>query len=320
MTNENWLGKRFMKNVLLVGAFLLAFGSYAIPSNAMFQDSYAKKDVKNEALYQEIKSYSEQHEIQPIDAKVDRVWKAMPGYNGLRVNIKASYEKMKKAGTFDESKLVYEEVPPAVHLDDLEPQPIFRGNPEKPMVSLLINVAWGNEFIPPILQILNDQEVKATFFFDGSWTKKNPDYASMIYKEGHEVGNHAYSHPDLQKRSKADTMDEISKTNDVIEQTLGFKPKWFAPPSGSFNQQTIEVAHELNMKTILWTVDTVDWRKPEPSEMVRRVVSQVENGTMILMHPTEPVAKGLATMIEEIKAKGYQLGTVSELMSEDRID
>ena len=73
------------------------------------------------------------------------------------------------------------------------------------------------------------------------------------------------------------------------------------------------------MKTILWTVDTVDWKKPAPSEMVRRVLSKVENGSMILMHPTEPVAQGLEAMITEIKAKGLQLGTVSELMSENRI-
>ncbi|MFS0690347.1 polysaccharide deacetylase family protein [Sporosarcina sp. 179-K 8C2 HS] len=309
-----------MKYLLLVGTFLVTLVGFTIPSTAMFHDSTMKSSVKNEALYQEINSYSEQHEVKPIDAKVDTVWKAMPGYNGLRVDVKASYEKMKKAGKFDETKLVFEEVPPAVHLDDLEPQPIFRGNPEKPMVSLNINVAWGNEFIPPILKILDEHQVKATFFFDGSWVKKNPDLALMIHKNGHEIGNHAYSHPDLQKRSRAETMEEISKTNDVIEETIGFKPKWFAPPSGSFNQQTVDVADELDMKTILWTVDTVDWRKPEPTEMVRRVVSKVENGSMILMHPTEPVARGLGAMITEIKAKGLQLGTVSELMSEKRID
>jgi len=311
---------RIMRYLLVVGALILALGSFVIPSNAMVIDSNVKNTVKNEALYEKIKSYSEQHVIEPIDAKVDRVWKAMPGYNGLQVDVQASYEKMKSTGKFDEKKLVFKEVPPAVHLDDLDPQPIFRGNPEKRMVSLNINVAWGNEYIPTILKTLNDHQVKATFFFDGSWTKKNPDIAKMIYKEGHEIGNHAYSHPDLQKRSRAETMDEISKTNDVIEQTIGCKPKWFAPPSGSFNQQTVEVAHELNMKTILWTVDTVDWRKPEPSEMVRRVVSQVENGTMILMHPTDPVAKGLSAMITDIKSQGYQLGTVSELMSEKRVD
>ncbi|WP_262177134.1 polysaccharide deacetylase family protein [Saccharococcus sp. Marseille-Q5394] len=309
-----------MKYLLLVGAFILAAGTFGNPSNAMFQDSTMKNAVINEALYQEIKSYSEQHEIKPIDAKVDRVWKAMPGYNGLIVDVDASYDKMKTAGKFDETKLVFKEVPPSVHLDDLDPQPIFRGNPDKPMVSLLINVAWGDEYIPTILNILNDQQVKATFFFDGSWTKKNPDLALMIYNDGHEIGNHAYSHPDLQKRSRTETMEEISKTNDVIEQTIGFKPKWFGPPSGSFNQQTIDVAHELNMKMILWTVDTVDWKKPEPSEMVQRVVSKVENGSMILMHPTDPVAKGLGAMIADIKAKGLRLGTVSDLMSENRID
>ncbi|MDN4608341.1 polysaccharide deacetylase family protein [Sporosarcina highlanderae] len=294
---------------LFLVIFIVALGSVAMQGKAGGKD----------ALYQEILSKSEQHDIEPIDAKIDRVWKAIPGYNGIRVNVEASYKNMKKEGKYDESKLVFEEVPPAVHLDDLEPQPIFRGNPEKPMVSLLINVAWGNEFIPPILKILDEQDVKATFFFDGSWTNKNPDLAKMIYKEGHEIGNHAYSHPDLQKRSRAETMEEITKTNDAIFETLNVVPKWFGPPSGSFNQQTVEVAHELKMKTILWTVDTVDWRKPHPTEMVNRVLSKVENGSMILMHPTDPVAKGLGTMITEIKAKGLQIGTVSELMSENRV-
>lgn len=67
----------------------------------------------------------------------------------------------------------------------------------------------------------------------------------MIYKEGHEIGNHAYSHPDLQRRSKSETIQEIGKTNNVIEETIGVKPKWFAPPSGSFNKVTIQVADGL---------------------------------------------------------------------------
>ena len=90
------------------------------------------------------------------------------------------------------------------------------------MVTFLINVAWGNEYIPNILQTLKKHQVKATFFFDGSWVKKNPDLAMMI-KEAHEIGNHAYSHPDLQQRSKADTLEEMKKTNDVIEATLSKK-------------------------------------------------------------------------------------------------
>lgn len=179
----------------------------------------------------------------------------------------------------------------------------------------------GRKFdYPLLLSALKDSGVKATFFYDGSWVKKNPDLAKMIYNEGHEIGNHAYTHPDLQKRSRSDTVKEISKTNEVIEQTLDVKPKWFAPPSGSFNQTTIEVADFLNMKTILWTVDTVDWRKPRTSEMVNRIVTTVGNGSMVLMRPTKPTSEGLSALIKGIKEKGYQLGTVSDLMSEKRID
>lgn len=279
----------------------------------------ASPQVDKNDLYQKIQDYDEQHKIDPIDARVDKIWKAIPGYNGLRVNVKASYKKMKQDGHFDADKIVFREVSPSIHLNDLEPAPIYKGNPQKSMVSLLINVAWGNEYIPKILEVLNNHHVKATFFFDGSWTKKNPDIAMMIHMEGHEIGNHAYSHPDLRQYSKAKTMEEITKTNDVIEATLGIKPKWFAPPSGSFNQETVSVANQLNMKTILWTVDTVDWKKPAPSEMVNRVVTKVDNGSMVLMHPTKSVAEGLGDMIKGIKAKGFQLGKVSDLMSEKRL-
>lgn len=238
----------------------------------------------------------------------------------LDVDVKASYEKVKESGDFSKKKVVFKEISPNVHLKDLDSEPIYRGNPQKPMVALLINVAWGNEYIPTILKILNDFGVKATFFFDGSWVKKNPDLAQEIKDAGHEIGNHAYSHPNLQQRSEAETMVELKKTNDVIKATLGITPKWFAPPSGSFNQVTVQVAEELNMKTILWTVDTVDWRKPQTEEMVKRIVKNVDNGSMVLMHPTKPVAEGLDAMITGIKAKGYQLGTVSDLMSEKRVN
>ncbi|ARD49624.1 hypothetical protein SporoP33_04145 [Sporosarcina sp. P33] len=272
-------------------------------------------------LTTELESFSKAHQIPAVDAKVDRVWKAIPGYNGLEVDLEASYRKMKATGKLEESKVVYKESPPAVHLKDLGPHPIFRGNPEKPMVSFLINVAWGNEYIPVILDVLKKHKTKASFFFDGSWVSKNPDLATLIYQEGHEIGNHAYSHPDLQQKSEAETMEELKKTNEVIIKTLGItSPKWFGPPSGSFNQQTVETASQLGMHTVLWTVDTVDWKKPATDEMVNRVVSQVENGSMILMHPTKPAAEGMDAMITQITEKGFRLGTVSELMSEKRVN
>ncbi|MBO0586085.1 polysaccharide deacetylase family protein [Sporosarcina sp. E16_8] len=294
----------------------IAISSNSDAENAITTFSESDKDD----LIKQISAYNDQHGIEPIDAKLDRVWKAIPGYNGLKVDIEASYKNMKPSADLDTNKIIFNETSPKIHLNDLEPSPIYRGNPEKPMVVLLINVAWGNEYIPGILKTLKDSQVKATFFFDGSWVKNNPDLATMISLEGHEIGNHAYSHPNLKLRSRAETVNELNKTNDVIEETLGIKPIWFAPPSGSFNQETILVANELGMKTILWTVDTVDWKKPAISEMVARVVAGVSNGSMVLMHPTKAVFEGLETMIIEIKGKCYQLGTVSDLMSEKRID
>ena len=319
--------RKYLSHLLLFSSLLvLILGLSINPDKAMSFGSNVKgnittsAEIKKDDLYRKIQIYSDQQKVEPIDAKIDRVWKAIPGYNGLGINIEASYKKMKANGEFDKNKIVYEEIPPNIHLEDLESEPIYRGNPQKPMVAFLINVAWGNEYIPGILKTLNEHQTKATFFFDGSWVKKNPDLAKMIKEAGHEIGNHAYSHPDLKQRSVAQTKEELKKTNDVIKATLGITPIWFAPPSGSFNEATIQVADQLDMKTILWTVDTVDWRKPATSEMVRRVVSKVENGSMVLMHPTKPTAEGMERMITDIKAKGLQLGTVSDLLSEKRVN
>ena len=100
---------------------------------------------------------------------------------------------MKPAGKFDEKKLVYKQVRPKVHLSDLPQEPIYRGHDEKPMVSFTVNVAWGNEYLPKMLEVLKKHHAKATFFLEGKWVKNNPDMAKMIVDAGHEVGNHSYS-------------------------------------------------------------------------------------------------------------------------------
>lgn len=274
---------------------------------------------EDETLLEQLHSYANKNNIPPVDAKLDPIWKAVPGYNGLEVDIEESYLNMWPSKKFEKDLLIFDEVSPEVHLADLPPAPIYKGNPEKPMVTFLINVAWGNEFIAPMLETLKRHHIQATFFFDGSWVKKNPNLAKKIYEANHEIGNHAYSHPDLKGYSRDATRLELQKTNDIIKKTLQHTPKWFAPPSGSFNDNTVEIAHELNMHTILWTVDTIDWRNPETSSMVNRVISEVHPGAMILMHPTKPSAEGLEKMIQEIKKKGYKIGTVSMMMDEKRI-
>ncbi|MEC1520844.1 polysaccharide deacetylase family protein [Neobacillus niacini] len=276
--------------------------------------------VKQEnPLYQSIIKKASTYEIPPSNAKIDRVWKAIPGYNGLTVDIEASYKNMKKSGIFDEKKLVYKQTQPSVHLKDLSPSPIYRGHPDKPMVSFIINVAWGNEYLPEMLAVLKQHQVRASFFLEGRWVKNNPDLAKMIVSAGHEVGNHSYTHPDMKRITAAETREQLVKTNEVIEAATGNKSSWFAPPSGSYRDETVKIASELNMKTVMWTVDTIDWQKPTPDQLINRVISKIDNGFMVLMHPTASTAKSLDRLISLIEDKGLKIGTVSDLMSEERI-
>lgn len=147
---QRWrLGRKyFMLSLSLAIVLMLVCGSFPISYNAAFHDSDSNtklisKKEEIDSLREQIEEFSQQNNVEPIDAKVDKVWKAIPGYNGLRVDMEASLNKMKSKGKFDENKIIYKEISPKVHLEDLDPQPIYRGNPQKPMVTLLINVAWG---------------------------------------------------------------------------------------------------------------------------------------------------------------------------------
>ncbi|MDQ0156766.1 polysaccharide deacetylase family protein [Robertmurraya andreesenii] len=275
---------------------------------------------KMDPLYEEISIKAKEYEKPPIDAKIDPIWKAIPGYNGLKVDIDASYKKMKKDKKFSEAKLIFKQVKPKVHLEDLPPSPIYKGNPDKPMVSLIINVAWGNEYLSPMLATLKKNNVQATFFLEGRWVKNHPELAKMIVAAGHEVGNHSYTHPDMKRISSGVIRQEIQKTNEVIKATTGEKPIWLAPPSGSFRDEVVQIAAQEKLGTIMWSVDTVDWKKPAPEVLIQRVMSKIHPGAIVLMHPTEPTAKALDQLIKEMKEKGFRVDTVTELLSEERIN
>ncbi|WFA07415.1 MULTISPECIES: polysaccharide deacetylase family protein [Bacillus] len=286
--------------------------------DAMKKDAVTVAAQKDE-LYQELVQKAPEYEAKPQNAKIDKIWKAMPGYNGIKVNIEKSYKKIKEAGEFNEKLLVYDQVRPKVHLESLKPEPIYRGHPDKPMVSFLINVAWGNEHLEKMLPILNKHHVKATFFLEGKWVKNHPDLAKSIVKGGHEIGNHSYNHPDMSRLTRERISEQLRMTNEQIKETLGVKPKWFAPPSGSFRKEVVDQAHQMGMGTVMWTVDTIDWQKPQPAVLQQRVLSKVHNGAMILMHPTDPTAKSLDALIQNLHEKGYHIGTVSQLLNEKRL-
>jgi probable sporulation protein (polysaccharide deacetylase family) len=214
---------------------------------------------------------------------------------------------------------VYREVRPKIGLEDLPLQPIYRGNPAKPMVALMINVAWGDEFLPSILDTLDAEKVKATFFLDGSWLARHEETARSILARGHELSNHAYSHPDMSRLGLDAQRRQIARTEELLKR-LGVRNRWFAPPSGAYDARTVQAAGDYGLRTVLWTLDTVDWRNPPASSVVDKISRNIGPGQLILMHPTATTRDALAGMIRSIRARGYRLGTVSETLSPDRAE
>ncbi|WP_088069537.1 polysaccharide deacetylase family protein [Gottfriedia luciferensis] len=313
---------------LKVLALIVALFLSILVVNNQFTNHYVGKltskssivTAKTNALYEEIKSKAPSYEIAPKDAYVDSVWKAIPGYNGLKVDINASYAKMKKLKKFDKNKLVLKEVSPKIHLSDLPPSPVYKGNPDKPLVAFTINVAWGNEYIPKMLEVLKKHNAKATFFLEGRWVKNNPTLAQLITAANQEVGNHSYTHPDMARLGSQEIKNEIVETNSVILATTDQKVVWFAPPSGSYRDEVVKIASNLGLSTIMWTADTIDWQKPPKEVIIYRVMKKVENGTIVLMHPTKPTADALDELLTKIEASGRKVVNISTLLDEKRYD
>ncbi|RDW19527.1 hypothetical protein CWR48_07340 [Oceanobacillus arenosus] len=303
----------FIFMILVILTFNSQYNPFKMGDVAIFSQS-----KKEDPLYQEILDKQLEYQEDAENAYIDDVWKKTPGRNGRVVNVDKSYDKMKEAGTFDGSLLVYEKIEPEVSLSDLPASPIYRGHPKKEMVALMINVSWGTEHIPTMLKTLQENKVKATFFIEGKWAKENSELVKMIDEQGHIIGNHAYNHPDMARISNQNIVDQIAQTNEILEAITGKTPKWFAPPSGSFNDQVVQSAYNLNMETILWTVDTIDWKNPSVSVMINRVNSKLHPGATILMHPTPVMAEGLDLLIKTIKENEYRIGTIDKLLNNDR--
>ncbi|MCK8826255.1 polysaccharide deacetylase family protein [Natroniella acetigena] len=190
----------------------------------------------------------------------------------------------------------------------------YQGPTDQAKMSLAINVAWGEQYLPAMLDTLDQYQVKATFFFIGRWVEKFPELITEIEQRGHELGNHGFRHWHPKQLSKEELIGLIKDNEELIVAETGYKTDLFAPPYGEVDERIVEVAEELGYKTIMWTIDTIDWQRPSSDVILKRVIDQAENGGIVLMHPTEPTAAALSRMIANLQEQGYELVTVSELL------
>ncbi len=188
----------------------------------------------------------------------------------------------------------------------------YSGNQESKNISLMINVYWGDEFVGDMLDVLKEKEVSVTFFLGGTWATKNEDLVLRMAKEGHELANHGYSHKDCDKLSVQQTKDEILKTHEIVKSLTGVDMELFMPPSGAYNEQTVEVAKELGYKTIMWSEDTIDWRDQNAELIFERATKNASGGDLVLMHPTQETKKALESIVDFYNNSEFSLVTVSK--------
>ncbi len=193
--------------------------------------------------------------------------------------------------------------------------PIYSVDTEEKVVALGFNCAWDAADVPEILRILEENDVKATFFLVGQWAEKYPDSVKALYDAGHELGNHSFSHPDMTAKSRDEVAKQIRRCDDTIERITGTRPKLFRAPSGSYNNTVVEVAESLGHSVIQWDCDSRDWKGPSAKEMTRNVLKGVQPGSITLFHVGKAnTVEALPEIIRQLKAEGYSFRPVGEMI------
>ena len=195
--------------------------------------------------------------------------------------------------------------------------PIYCVKTDKKQIALTFDGAWGNEDTSTLLDILDRQNITATFFFTGGWISKYPEDVKNILSKGHEIGNHSENHKQMSKLSKTQCKEEIQIVHDKVKELTGLEMTVFRPPFGDYNDTVIQTANELGYHVIQWDVDSLDWKDYGCDSILHTVTNHkhLGNGSIILMHNGAKYTKdALEEMILCLKEQGYEFVKVSELI------
>ncbi|MFH1791252.1 MAG: polysaccharide deacetylase family protein [Candidatus Omnitrophota bacterium] len=200
----------------------------------------------------------------------------------------------------------------------------FHGDPHKKAVAITFDDGPNGEYTERVLDVLRDKDAKATFFVIGKFVELFPDTARRIVEEGHAIGNHTYRHPDLRFQSRKVIGAQLVEAERVISNITGAKPRIFRPPYGGKSPKVLETAADMGFVIVEWSVSGKNGDKEIKAErIVRNVLNKVKNGSIILLHDgnritpgfdRSQVVKALFIIIDELRARGYKIVTVPELL------
>ncbi|MDR2648604.1 MAG: polysaccharide deacetylase family protein [Clostridiales bacterium] len=198
--------------------------------------------------------------------------------------------------------------------------PIYSVETLEKRVAISFDAAWGADDTDELLEILNQYDVKASFFLCGYWVDKYPDKVKKIYEAGHDMGNHSKTHAHGASLSLAQNKEEIMGAHEKVRNLLGIDMKLYRPPYGEYNNTVIQAAEDCGYYPIQWDVDSHDWMNKGVDYEVRRVLNNknLRNGSIILFHnDAKDTPAALPIILRGLKASGYTVGPVSQLIYMD---
>lgn len=195
--------------------------------------------------------------------------------------------------------------------------PIFYVKKKAPEVCLTFDISWGEKTLPLVLKVLEEQQTPATFFLSGPWALKHPDAVKAIYNQGHEIASHGDRHLNLSQYPKETVKENIAKAHRDLLSVVDRVAPYFRPPNGDYDDLVIDTARELGFETVIWSVDSLDWKNPGPDYMVARVLERAFPGAIILCHASDSsreIHLALPRIISGLRKKGFRLVTLSQLV------
>ena len=201
--------------------------------------------------------------------------------------------------------------------------PIYSVQRDDKKIAISFDAAWGDEDTGTLINILSSYGVRTTFFVVGDWADKYPESLRALHDAGHEVMSHSSHHDHFSMMSAEQIAADLREANRKIAAGTGVEPMLFRCPYGEYDDHVIQTVKSLGMTAIQWSVDSLDWKGIGADEICRRVLKQVEPGSIVLFHnAAEHTPEALPRIIETLQSEGYTIVPVSELLLEGeyRID
>ena len=183
-----------------------------------------------------------------------------------------------------------------------------------PRVALTFDDGPNRIYTRNLLDGLRERGVKATFFVVGENIPGNEDLIRQMEADGHLIGNHTYNHADISKLSDEENCRELQKTSDLVKEITGHGTAYVRPPFGNW-KDTMDC--RVTMISVKWTIDTLDWKSKNVTEIIGKVMQQISDHDIILMHDYyETSVEAALQIVDRLQQEGYEFVTVEDLILE----